>query len=154
MNIFAFVLATLLIGLATGALVGAGLAFTHGRTRADLVAGLLGSIVGAVPLHVLGPAGYREPLPALLVGVSAAILATWLQRIVTWEKKPLQPYAQESAEINGEQHGHSMMTTAEGTRFLLGGGRLRIDEPHGANSPLPESAAAMAMPARNALGNP
>lgn len=129
MNIFTFVLATLVIGLATGKLVGAGLAFTRGSTRADLVAGLLGSIVGAVPLHQLGSRGYREPLPALLIGLSLAMLATWLQRIVTWKKEPVQPPAVEGAELTRERHRHGMMTTAEGTRFLLAGGRLTIDEP-------------------------
>jgi hypothetical protein len=128
MTTLSFVLAALLIGLATGKLAGAGLAFTHGRTRDDLVAGLLGSLVVAVPLHLIGPAGYREPLPALLVGLSAALLATWLRRIMTWKQEPLRPLTEDSAEVSQEVFRHDMLTTAEGTGLLLSGGRLVLAE--------------------------
>lgn len=140
MNIFAFVLATLLIGLATGKLVGARLAFTRGRARADLFAGVLGALVGALPLHLLGPAGYREPFPALLIGLSVAMLATWLRRIVRWKKESMQPLAMKPGEMSEEHHRHFMLTTAEGTRFLLGGGRLTIDETRGGSRPSPAQA--------------
>ena len=124
MNTILFVLLVLVVGLATGTIVGAGLTFTRGRTRDDLVAGLVGAIVGAVPLRLIGPAGYREALPALLVGLSAAMLATWLRRIVMWKKEPIRPITDTGPEVSEDRHRHDMLTTAEGTRLLLSGGRL------------------------------
>lgn len=128
MNTLWFVLAALVIGLATGRLIGAGLAFTHGRTRDDLIAGALGSLLTAVPVHLIGPTGYRETLPALLIGVSAALLATWLRRMATWKKEPLFSLMTPVVEVSPEQSRHDMLTTSEGTKLLLSSGRLVLDE--------------------------
>ena len=62
MSPFAFFLALLPIGLVTGWAVGAGLTFTGGRRRVDLLAGLSGAILVALPLHLLGPPGYMRSL--------------------------------------------------------------------------------------------
>lgn len=128
MNTILFVLAVLGVGLATGKLIGAGLAFTNGRPRDDLVAGLLGAVVVALPLRLFGPAGYREPLPALLIGLSAAMLATWLQRIVMWKKEPIRRDTDASLDVSQEYYRHDMLTTAEGTKLLLSGGRLIVGQ--------------------------
>lgn len=123
MSLFAFFLALLPIGLVTGWAVGAGLSFTGGRRRVDLFAGLSGAILVALPLHLLGPPGYRETLPALIVGVSAAMFTTWLTRIRTWKPEPSLRTA-DDAKSSREQLTHDVMTTAEGTTLLLSGGKL------------------------------
>lgn len=129
MNAILFVLVALLVGLATGKLVGAGLTFTHGRPRDDLVAGLVGAIVGALPLHFLGPAGYREALPALLIGLSAAMLATWLRRIATWKKEPIWRTQNDAPDPSQDHYPRDLLTTAEGSKLLLSRGRLALEEP-------------------------
>ena len=128
MSPFAFFLALLPIGLVTGWAVGAGLSFTGGRRRVDLFAGLAGAILVALPLHLLGPPGYREALPALIVGVSAAMLATWLTRILTWKSEPVLQMADDAPKSSREQLTHDVMTTAEGTALLLSGGKLSVPE--------------------------
>ena len=130
MSPFVFFLALLPIGLVTGWAVGAGLSFTGGRRRVDLVAGLLGAIVVALPLHLLGPRGYSETLPALIVGVSAAMFSTWLTRIRTWKPEPSLPTA-DDARPSREQSTHDVMTTAEGTALLLSGGKLSMPDRSG-----------------------
>ena len=130
MNPVAFFLALLAIGLATGWMVGMGLAFTGGRRRVDLFAGLFGAILVALPLHVLGPRGYRETLPALIVGVSAAMFATWLTRILTWKQEPVIRTA-DDVTSSGEQLTHDVMTTAEGTALILSGGHLSMPNGRG-----------------------
>ena len=135
MNTILFVVLVLVVGLTTGRLVGAALAFTRSRTRYDLLAGLLGAIAGAVPVHLIGPAGYREPLTALLIGLSAAILATWLRRIVAWKQEPYRRVAEDAAESSQPRHRHDMLTTAEGTTLLLKGGRLSVEHPEAAPAP-------------------
>ncbi len=135
MNTLLFVLLVLVVGLATGKLIGAGLAFTHGRTRHDLIAGVVGAIIGAVPVHFVGPAGYREPLPAVLIGLSAAMLATWLRRVAIWKKEPIRSVTDVAPEDANDRHGHDLLTTAEGSRLLLSGGRLTVEEPAVARSP-------------------
>ena len=84
MNTIVWVLALLSLGLATGKITGAGMAFTRGRTTYDLAAGLLGAVIAGVPLRLAGLSGYSASLPTLLVGVGAAMLATWLTRVVTY----------------------------------------------------------------------
>jgi uncharacterized membrane protein YeaQ/YmgE (transglycosylase-associated protein family) len=126
MNSIVWLLALLLLGLATGRIVGAGLAFTGGRARYDLTAGLLGALVIGVPLRLLGLTGYSAALPSLIVGVSAAMLATWLTRIFTWKPEPvLRPEIEPLKE--GRLHrAHDLMTTSGGTRLLLSAGRLGV----------------------------
>jgi hypothetical protein len=80
-------------------------------------------------VHFIGPAGYREPLPALLIGVCGALLATWLRRIATWKKEPIRGVTDTAHEATDDRHQHDMLTTAEGTRLLLTGGRLTVQEP-------------------------
>ena len=89
MSTILFVFLVLVLGLTVGWLIGAALAFTGSRTRYDLIAGVLGAIVVAVPVHAMAPAAYGQPLSASLIGVSAAMLATWLRRIVAWKQEPL-----------------------------------------------------------------
>jgi len=129
MNTIVWVLALLLLGLATGKITGAGMAFTRGRTIYDLAAGLLGAVVAGVPLRLAGLSGYSAPLPTLLVGVGAAILATWLTRIVTWQAEPILRPADDSSESSNEQQSHDVMTTSEGTRLLISAGRLVLPGP-------------------------
>ena len=131
MSPFAFVLTLLPIGLVTGWAVGAGLSFTGGRRRVDLVAGLSGAILVALPLHLLGPPGYRETLPALLVGLSAAMLATWLTRIRTWKPEPVLRMADAAPKPSRDYLTHDVMTTAEGTALLLSGGKLSVPDGSG-----------------------
>ena len=130
MSQFVFFLALLPIGLVTGWAVGAGLSFTGGKRRIDLVAGLLGAILVALPLHVLGPRGYSEALPALIVGVSAAMFSTWWTRILTWKPEPSLRTTDE-ARPSRAQSTHDVMTTAEGTALLLSGGKLTIPDRSG-----------------------
>ena len=114
MNTIVFFLVLLLTGLTAGWMVGAGLSFTGGRRRIDLVAGLSGAILVGLPLHLLGPPGYREALPALLVGLSAAILATWLVRIRTWKPEPHLRMPDDASTVSRALLTHDVMTTAEG----------------------------------------
>jgi hypothetical protein len=127
-NPIVFFLALLLTGLATGWIVGAGLSFTGGRKRIDLVAGLAGAVLTGLPLHSLGPPGYREAVPALVVGASAAMLATWLTRIRTWKPEPVLRMPVSASTVSREQLTHDVMTTGEGTRLLLSGGKLSSPE--------------------------
>ena len=131
MSPFMFFLALLPIGLVTGWAVGAGLSFTGGRRRVDLFAGLFGAILVALPLHLLGPRGYRETLPALIVGVSAAMFATWLTRILTWKPEPALQMADDAPKPSPEQLTHDIMTTAEGTALILRGGNLSMPDGRG-----------------------
>lgn len=131
MSPFAFFLALLPIGLVTGWAVGAGLSFTGGRRRVDLFAGLSGAILVAVPLHFLGPPGYRETLPALIVGVSAAMIATWLTRILTWKPEPVLRMPDAAPRSSHEYLTHDVMTTAEGTALLRSGGKLSVPDRSG-----------------------
>lgn len=123
MNNVVWLLALVLLGLATGKVIGAGLAFTGGRTRDDLVAGLLGAVVVGVPLRMLGLTGYSAALPTLIVGVSAAMLATWLTRIVTWKPEPVLIPEGEPAQDGAPRPAQDMMTSG-GTRLSLSGGKL------------------------------
>ena len=124
MNPLVFALALLLIGLATGWIAGAGLSFTGGQRRIDLVAGLSGSLLAGLSLRLLGPAGYREVLPTLVVGASAAMLATCVTRILTAKPDPVLRMPADAAKVGRERLSHDVMTTGEGTRLLLSGGKL------------------------------
>jgi hypothetical protein len=130
MNTIVWVLALLLLGLATGKFTGAGMAFTGGRTTYDLAAGLLGAVIAGVPLRLSGLSGYSAPLPTLLVGIGAAMLATWLTRIATWQAEPILRPADDSSEANSEQQTRDVMTTSDGTRLLLTAGRLVVPGAH------------------------
>ena len=130
MNTTVWVLALLLLGLATGKITGAGLAFTHGRTVYDLAAGLLGAVIASIPLRLAGLSGYSAPLPTLLVGIGAAMLATWLTRIATWQPEPILRALDDSSNSSNEQQRHDVMTTSEGTRLLLTAGRLVVPGAH------------------------
>jgi hypothetical protein len=125
MNTIVWVIALLLLGLTTGKVTGAGLAFTHGRTVNDLTAGLLGAAITAVPLRISGLPGYSEALPTLLIGVGAAMLATWVTRMLTWPPEPvLRP---ESGSLDGnDAQAHDVMTTSDGTRLFITNGRLVV----------------------------
>jgi hypothetical protein len=127
-NRVVFGLALLLTALATGWVVGAGLAFTKGRRRIDLIAGLSGAVLVGLPLHFLGPPGYRETLPALIVGASAAMLATWLTRMLTWKPEPVLRMADDASRVSRALLTHDVMTTGEGTRVLLSGGKLSVPD--------------------------
>lgn len=124
MNNIVWLLALVLLGLATGKIIGAGLAFTGGRTRYDLVAGFLGAVVVGVPLRVLGLTGYSAALPTLIVGVSAAMLATWLTRVVTWKPEPALLPESEPAQDGTLQLAQDVMAPSGGTRLSLSGGKL------------------------------
>ena len=126
MNTIVWVLALLLLGLATGKITGAGMAFTRGRTTYDLAAGLLGAVIAGVPLRLAGLSGYSASLPTLLVGVGAAMLATWLTRVVMWQAEPILRPADDSSDASNGQHAHDVMTTSDGTRLLLSAGRLVV----------------------------
>lgn len=128
MNAIVWVLALLLVGLATGKATGAVMAFTGGRTIYDLAAGLLGAVITGVPLRLAGLSGYSEPLPTLLAGVGAAILATWVTRMVRWPPEPMLRAADDASNANNEQHTHDIMTTSDGTRRLIRDGRLVVPE--------------------------
>ena len=130
MNTTVWVLALLLLGLATGKLTGAGLAFTHGRTGYDLAAALAGAVIAGVPLRLAGLSGYSGSLPTLLVGIGAAMLATWLTRIVTWQPEPILRSVDDSSNASNEQQMHDLMTTSDGTRLLLSAGRLVVPRAH------------------------
>lgn len=124
MNTTVWLIALVLLGLATGKVVGALLAFTGGRTSYDLVAGALGAVLVGVPLRLASLTGYSAALPTLLVGVSAAILATWLTRIATWQAEAVLRPEEEPAHTDELRQAHDMMTTSDGTRLLLSSGRL------------------------------
>ena len=124
MNTMTWFLALALIGLVTGRAVGAGLAFTRGRTSIDLVAGLLGAAGIGIPLRLLGPSGVGAALPSLIAGMSGAILATWLTRVATWKAEPVLRPESAFSYAGPMQMPHDVMTTSEGTRYLLHGGEL------------------------------
>lgn len=128
MNPVVFFLLLLLIGLTTGWIIGAALSFTGGDRRIDLAAGLAGSVLAGLPLHLMGPAGYRETLPALLVGVSAAMLATWWSRILTWKPEPVLRQPDTASNVMHERLTHDVMTTGEGTALLLRNGMLSVPD--------------------------
>lgn len=126
MNTMAWLFALLLLGLATGKIIGAGIAFTGGRSRTDLIAGLLGAFIVAIPLRLSGLRGYGDALPTLILGVGAAMLATWATRMLTWKAEPaLRP---ETATANESEirRPHDTMTTSDGTRILLRARRLVV----------------------------
>jgi hypothetical protein len=123
-NSIVWLIALVLLGLATGKIVGAALLFTGGRSNYDLVAGLLGALVVGIPLRLAGLTGYSAALPTLIVGVSAAIFATWLRRIITWPAEPVLHPEQESRDTGEMRQPHDLMTTSDGTRILLTAGRL------------------------------
>jgi hypothetical protein len=126
MNTIVWFIALLLLGLAMGKLTGAGLAFTRGRTVNDLTAGVLGAVVTAVPLRALGLTGYSETLPTLLIGVGAAMLATWVTRIVSWPPEPVLRPETVSSDVSDARQGHDVMTTSDGTRLFISNGRLVV----------------------------
>ena len=126
MNTMAWLLALALLGLATGKIVGAGIAFTGGRSRTDLLAGLLGAFIVAIPLRLSGLRGYSDALPTLIMGVSAAMLATWVTRMLTWKAEPvLRPETETAHEVESRRP-HDTMTTSDGTRILLRARRLVV----------------------------
>ena len=128
MNPIVFALALLMIGLATGWIVGAGLSFTGGRRRLDLVAGLSGALLAGLSLRWLAPPGYREALPSLIIGATAAMLATFLTRILTAKPEPVLRRPADAWKVGRAQLSHDVMTTAEGTKLLLNGGKLSVPE--------------------------
>jgi uncharacterized membrane protein YeaQ/YmgE (transglycosylase-associated protein family) len=128
MNTIVWILALPVLGLATGKITGAGMAFTRGRTIYDLVAGLLGAVITGVSLRLAGLSAYSEPLSTLLAGVGAAILATWVTRIVIWPAEPIPRAADASSNASNEQRTHDLMTTSEGTRIFIGTRRLVVPE--------------------------
>ena len=121
-----WLLTLILLGLASGWIIGALLDFTQGRRVYDRAAGLLGAVSVAVPLRLSGSSGYSQGLPTLLIGVGAAMLATWLTRIATWPAEPVLQSADYSLEPSNAQHSHDLMTTSDGTRLLLSAGRLVV----------------------------
>ena len=128
MNTMTWLLALLVLGLATGKIVGAGIAFTGGRSRADLIAGLLGAFIVAIPLRLSGLRGYSDALPTLITGVSAAMLATWVTRMLTWKAEPvLRPETETAHEVESRRPNDTM-TTADGTRILLRARRLVVPD--------------------------
>jgi hypothetical protein len=124
MNTIMWFLALALLGIATGRIVGTGLTFTGGRASRDMVAGLLGALVVAVPLRLSGVTGYSDTLQTLIVGVTAAMLATWLTRIATWKTEPLVLTDKDRVQEEVPQLSSDVMTTGDGTRLFLSGGRL------------------------------
>ena len=135
MNIFVWIVVLLVLGLVTGRVVGALTAFTRGPAVYDLLAGGLGALIGGALLRLIGPVGLRDPLPALLIGIGAAFLATWLTRIATWPADaPLQRPDDLLAEGGPARQRHELMTTAEGSRLLLRQGHLLLPPLKGAES--------------------
>ena len=126
MNTMVWLLALLVLGLATGKIIGMGIPFTGGRTRTDLLAGLLGAFIVAVPLRLSGLRGYNAELPTLIVGVSAAMLATWMTRMLTWKAEPLLSSEAVVALDGADPRTNETMTTSEGTRVLLQARRLVV----------------------------
>ena len=124
MDTLMWLLTLILLGLASGWIIGALLDFTKGRRVYDLAAGLLGAVSVAVPLRLSGSSGYSEALPTLLIGVGAAMLATWLTRIATWPAEPVLRLATDASDAPNVQH--DLMTTSDGTRLLLSAGRLVV----------------------------
>jgi uncharacterized membrane protein YeaQ/YmgE (transglycosylase-associated protein family) len=119
--------AVVLLGLVTGRVVGAVLAFTRGPVVYDLVSGVVGAVTGAVVLRFVGPASLHTPLLTLLTGVATAILAAWLTRIATWPPEPLLRRPDESAPlVTDEEQIHNLMTTGDGTRIFITQGRLVV----------------------------
>lgn len=76
-----------------------------------------------------GLSGYSTELPTLIIGVSAAMLTTWLTRIVTWNAEPKLMPEKVPAQVGRLHLSRDLMTTAEGTPVLLSGGRLVATEP-------------------------
>ena len=125
MNTIVWALALVVLGIATGRVVGALSAFTRGRVSYDLLAGGLGALVGGGLLRSIGPLSVRAPLLTLLGGVGAAFLATWLTRIATWPAEPpLQRPDDAVDELGAARQRHELMTTGEGSRLLLKQGHL------------------------------
>jgi len=123
-NTIGWLVALIVLGLTAGWGIGMLLAFTGGRTSNDLVAGLVGAVVAGISLRLAGLTGFSDPLPTLIVGVSVAMLATWLTRIATWKAEPERRPVQELPQGSDIYHRHDMMTTSDGTRLLLSTGRL------------------------------
>jgi uncharacterized membrane protein YeaQ/YmgE (transglycosylase-associated protein family) len=126
MDTIMWVLTLVVLGVATGWIVGALLAFTQGRAIYDLAAGLLGALIAAVPLRLAGLPGYSAALPTLLVGVGAAMLATWLTRIVAWPAQPAPRPADDFSKARDAQPSRDFWTTSDGPRLLLRAGRLVV----------------------------
>lgn len=127
MNTFLWVLMLLLLGLATGKVVGALTAFTRGAGLYDLLAGGLGALIGGGLLRWIGPLSLRAPPLPVLGGLGVAFLATWLTRIATWPAEPpLRRPDDLSAEAFVAHQRHELMTTAEGSRLLLKQGHLLL----------------------------
>jgi hypothetical protein len=126
MNTGLWIVVLLLLGLATGKITGVGLAFTKGRTLYDLVAGVLGAVIVSVPLRLSGLSGYSAALPTLIVGVGAAMLATWLTRIATWAPEPALRPERDASNPSAAQLAHDLMTTSDGTRIFITEGRLVV----------------------------
>jgi uncharacterized membrane protein YeaQ/YmgE (transglycosylase-associated protein family) len=126
MNTSLWIVVLLLLGLVTGKITGAGLAFTKGRTLYDLTAGVVGAVIVSVPLRLAGLSGYSAALPTLITGVGAAMLATWLTRIVTWPPEPALRPESDSSRPSAAQDAHDLMTTSDGTRIFITEGRLVV----------------------------
>ncbi|HKW47891.1 MAG TPA: hypothetical protein VJN70_10610 [Gemmatimonadaceae bacterium] len=125
MNPLLWIFMLLLLGLATGKVVGALTAFTRGPALYDLLAGGLGALIGGGLLRWIGPLSLRAPPLPVLGGLGVAFLATWLTRIATWPAEPrLTRPDNLSAEGFAAHRPHELMTTAEGSRLLLKQGHL------------------------------
>lgn len=70
--------------------------------------------------------GYSGALPTLIVGVSGAMLATWLTRIVTWKAEPALRPENEPVKERTLHLSQDVMTTSDGTRLLLSRGKLEV----------------------------
>src|SRR5690348_18301589 len=114
MNTIGWLIVLLVLGLATGKIVGVLSAFTRGPAVYDLVAGGAGALAGAGLLRLLGPESYRAPLVTILTGVGAAFLATWLTRLVTWPAEPPLHRPEAAApDASTERLKHDLITAAE-----------------------------------------
>jgi uncharacterized membrane protein YdcZ (DUF606 family) len=126
MNTIVWFVVLLLLGFVTGKMTGAGLAFTRGRASYDLAGGVLGAIIVAVPLRWSGLTGYSAALPTLIMGVSAAMLAAWLIRVVTWAPEPRLCPVDDVPRPSNRLQTHDVMTTSDGTRLLMSTGKLVV----------------------------
>ena len=125
MNTIMWLVMLLALGLVAGKVVGMLTAFTRGPTVYDLPAGALGALGGGVLLRSIGSPELHAPLLTLLTGLGAAMLGTWLTRILTWPAEPILRRPDDGLPSRGDQQDlHDLMTTSEGMRLLLKEGRL------------------------------